>query len=109
MLTDTWFVAAGALVAHAAAAAAWPWGALMLAITVASFLALRLYVLPGKRHYDRARLPFYFRLTNFPRTDGVLEVNRNRLEAFVEGKPIQRSADGVVGRYDPPRVVLIQG
>jgi hypothetical protein len=100
MAADTWFVASGVLTLLASVW--WPVAGLVVAgIVVAVFFVLRSVFLPAKKSIDRSGLPYVYRLSNFPRTEGVLAYNATRLRAFITDRP--------AGGFDPSPAVLIQG
>ncbi|MGF1609541.1 MAG: hypothetical protein ACFCUQ_09105 [Kiloniellales bacterium] len=86
MGTDTFFVSFGVLFAFAGALG-WAYGLAVFVVGLAITFALRAYYLPGKRHFDKAVLPFYYRLPNFPRTEGVHQHNADRILAFIGQEP----------------------
>jgi len=102
MATDTFFVAAGVLIANVSIDA--PYWA--VAATAALGLLLRFVLgdrvfLPAKEAFDRSDLPVYYRLPNFPKAPTFRLENRDRLVALYTGAPHNGQA--------PPRHVLIQG
>ncbi len=100
MGADTWFVASGALTVLAAYTHPLL-GIGMAAVAVIAFIRIGKRFLPAKRSLDRARLPFLYRLTNFPQARGVQRYNADRIRAFIAGER--------VGGFDPSPAIVIQG